>query len=88
MRCPQSCQVDLEGDSHATYTVRNGKMNGPYREYDAQGRQILEIPVRNNDAHGIGWQRRDGKVHQIEFKNSFNVDYLRRKIHYSEKLRD
>ena len=81
-------RVDLEGEGHATYTVRNGKMNGPYREYDAQGQQILEIPMSDNKAQGVGWQRRDGKVHQIKFRNGSSDDYLRGKIRVPDKIRD
>ncbi len=81
-------RIDLEGDGYATYTVRNGKMNGPYRQYDTQGQQILEIPMRDNKAQGIGWQRRDGKVHKVEFRNGSSEDYLRGRIHYSDKIRD
>ena len=81
-------RIDLEGDGHATYTVRNGKMNGPYREYDAQGQQIPEIPMLDNHAQGVGWQRRDGKVHQIEFRNGSSVDYLRGRIRFPDKIRD
>lgn len=81
-------RVDLEGDGYATYTVRNGKMNGPYRQYDAQGQQVLEIPMRDNKAQGVGWQRRDGKVHKVEFRNGSSEDYLRGRIRYSDKIRD
>ena len=45
----------------ATYTYRNGKMSGVYREYDQQGRQILEVPVENNNANGNGWVMENGK---------------------------
>ena len=38
----------------ATYTYKNGKMNGVYREYDQQGKQILEVPIKNNVANGNG----------------------------------
>ncbi|MBQ4084501.1 MAG: hypothetical protein IJC30_02440 [Alphaproteobacteria bacterium] len=81
-------RVDLEGDGYATYTVRNGKMNGPYRQYDAHGQQVLEIPMRDNKAQGVGWQRRDGKVHKVEFRNGSSEDYLRGRIRYSDKIRD
>ncbi len=81
-------RVDLEGDGHATYTVRNGKMNGPYREYDVRGQQILEIPMQNNKAQGVGWQRRYGKVHKIEFRNGSSEDYLRGRIRVPDKIRD
>ena len=81
-------RVDLEGDGYATYTVRNGKMNGPYREYDVRGQQILEIPMQNNKAQGVGWQRRDGKVHKIEFRNGSSEDYLRGRIRVPDKIRD
>lgn len=45
----------------STYTYRDGKMNGVYREYDRQGRQIIEIPIQNDEAHGEGWAMEGGK---------------------------
>ncbi len=63
-------------------------MNGPYRQYDAQGQQILEIPIQDNQAQGMGWQRRDGQIHQIEFVNRFSRDFQTKKIRFSSKMRD
>ena len=45
----------------ATYTYKNGKMNGIYREYDRQGRQIMEVPVQNDNVKGEGWVMENGK---------------------------
>ena len=45
----------------ATYTYKNGKMNGIYREYDRQGRQIMEVPVQNDKVKGEGWVMENGK---------------------------
>ena len=45
----------------ATYTYKNGKMNGIYREYDLQGRQIMEVPVQNDNVNGEGWVMENGK---------------------------
>ena len=39
----------------ATYTYKNGKMIGFYREYDNQGQQIMEVPVVNDKSDGEGW---------------------------------
>ena len=44
----------------ATYTYKNGKMNGIYREYDRQGNQIMEVPVENDGVKGDGWIVEDG----------------------------
>ena len=43
-----------------TYTYKNGKMNGIYREYDKNGRQLLEMPVVNDKADGNGWVLENG----------------------------
>ncbi len=75
-------------DGYVTYTVKNGKMNGPYRQYDAQGQQVLEIPMKDDQAQGMGWQRRDGKIHKIEFVRNFDRDFLTRKLNFSSKLRN
>ena len=45
----------------ATYTYKNGKMNGIYREYDRQGNQIMEVPVENDNVKGDGWITENGK---------------------------
>lgn len=44
-----------------TYTYRNGKMNGIYREYDREGKQISEIPFKNGHPNGKGWAIENGK---------------------------
>ena len=51
-----------EGTSkkRATYTYKNGKMNGIYREYDTQGNQIMEIPVTDDKSKGKGWILENG----------------------------
>ncbi|MBR2911554.1 MAG: hypothetical protein IKC05_08075 [Lentisphaeria bacterium] len=45
----------------STYTYKNGKMNGIYREYDRQGRQIMEVPVKDDSVKGDGWILEDDK---------------------------
>ena len=45
----------------ATYTYRNGKMDGIYREYDREGKQISEIPFENGKMRGNGWAIENGK---------------------------
>ena len=45
----------------ASYTYKNGKMNGIYREYDRQGRQIMEVPIQNDSVKGDGWILENGK---------------------------
>lgn len=35
-------------------------MNGIYREFDMQGNQILELPVKDNSVQGKGWVLEDG----------------------------
>ena len=57
----------------ATYTYRNGKMNGIYREYDRQGQQILEVPVENNEPKGNGWFLEKGK----RVLKTFNKGFIR-----------
>ena len=60
---------DDQQTRRATYTYKNGKMNGVYREYDQQGNQILEVPVENNSANGNGWVMENGKRVLKSFKN-------------------
>ena len=55
----------------STYTYINGKMNGVYREYDRQGRQILEIPVENDKAHGEGWSLENGRRVVKKFRQGY-----------------
>ncbi|MBO7332194.1 MAG: hypothetical protein J6U64_00835 [Alphaproteobacteria bacterium] len=63
----------------ASYTYKNGKMNGIYREYDRQGRQIMEVPVQNDNVNGEGWVMENGKKVQKIF-------YLKTKLR--NKTRD
>ena len=52
-------------------TYKNGKMNGIYREYDRQGRQIMEVPVQNDNVNGEGWVMENGKkVQKIFYSNA------------------
>ena len=44
----------------ATFTYKNGKMNGVYREYDNQGQQIMEVPVADDKSDGEGWILENG----------------------------
>ena len=44
-----------------TYTYKNGKMDGIYREYDREGKQISEIPFENGEMSGNGWVIENGK---------------------------
>ena len=44
----------------ATFTYKNGKMNGVYREYDNRGQQIMEVPVADDKSDGEGWILEDG----------------------------
>ena len=46
-------------------------MNGFYREYDRQGRQILEIPVENDKAHGKGWSWENGMRVVKKFRRGY-----------------
>ena len=55
----------------STYTYRDGKMNGVYREYDRSGQQILEIPVENDQPHGEGWSLENGKRVVKKFRHGY-----------------
>ena len=61
----------------ATYTYKNGKMNGIYREYDRQGRQIMEVPVKDDSVKGDGWILEDDKR---VLKVFYADNYFRNKI--------
>ena len=52
----------------ATYTIKNGKLSGVYREYDRQGRQIIEAPVENGAGAGKGWVLENNKRVSKEFR--------------------
>ena len=53
----------------ATYTYKNGKMNGIYREYDMQGRQTMEMPVVDDIPTGEGWILENGTRSRKSFSN-------------------
>ena len=53
----------------ATYTYKNGKMNGIYREYDMQGRQTMEMPVVDDIPTGEGWILENGVRARKHFSN-------------------
>ena len=58
----------------ASYSVRNGEINGIYREYDAQGKQVLEVPMEEGHSEGDGWQIKENgekKVIRFRFKEVF-----------------
>ena len=44
-----------------TYSVKNNKISGIYREHDKNGRQIFEIPLKNGEANGHGWILENGQ---------------------------
>ena len=59
---------------HASYSVRNGEINGIYREYDAWGKQVLEVPMEEGHSEGDGWQIMENgerKVIRFRFKEIF-----------------
>lgn len=61
-------------DGHASYSVRNGEINGIYREYDAQGKQVLEVPMEEGHSEGDGWQVKENgekKIIRFRFKEVF-----------------
>ena len=45
----------------ATYTIKNGKLSGIYREYNSQGQQIFEIPIKDGQGNGQGWILENGR---------------------------
>ena len=53
----------------ATYTYKNGKMNGVYREYNTQGDQTMEMPVVNDIPTGEGWILENGVRARKRFSN-------------------
>ena len=58
----------------AEYFCRGGKMNGIYREFDRTGKQIMELPVKDNFAAGMGWTLDDdGKRIPMRFSGGFAV---------------
>ena len=59
---------------HASYSVRNGEINGIYREYDARGKQVLEVPMEEGHSEGDGWQLKENgerKVIHFRFREVF-----------------
>jgi len=73
-------------DGYSTYTIQNGQMNGFYREHDSLGNQKFEIPIKNGNADGTGWQiKENGEKEITQFKNCRSVNYLRRKYQRSKE---
>jgi len=62
----------------ATYTYKNGKMNGIYREYNTQGVQTMEMPVVDDIPTGEGWILEDGVRARKSFSNRM-VSRLKRR---------
>ena len=58
----------------ATYTIKNGKLSGVYREYDRQGRQIIEAPVENGAGAGKGWVLENNKRVSKEFRGGLVLE--------------
>ena len=53
----------------ATYTIKNGKLSGIYREYNSQGQQIFEIPIEDGQGNGQGWILENGRRVPKVFSN-------------------
>ena len=53
----------------ATYTIKNGQLSGIYREYDSQGQQIFEIPIKDGKGNGQGWILENGRKVPKVFSN-------------------
>ena len=53
----------------ATYTIKNGKLSGIYREYNSQGQQIFEIPIKDGQGNGQGWILENGRRVPKVFSN-------------------
>ena len=55
----------------ATYTIINinGKPSGVYREYNSQGQQIYEIPIKAGKGNGRGWILENGRRVPKVFSN-------------------
>ena len=55
-----------------TYTVKDRKMNGYLSEFDREGNQISQIPMKDNTPHGEGWILQNGNKTERWFKNGFS----------------
>ena len=53
----------------ATYTIKKGKLSGIYREYNSQGQQIFEIPIKDGQGNGQGWILENGRRVPKVFSN-------------------
>jgi len=53
----------------SNYSFKNGKLNGVYREYDRNGQQIMEIPLKDNRVSGDGWILKNRKRTLKSFSN-------------------
>ena len=53
----------------ATYTIKNGQLSGIYREYNSQGQQIFEIPIKDGQGNGQGWILENGQRVPKVFSN-------------------
>ena len=53
----------------ATYTIKNGQLSGIYREYNSQGQQIFEIPIKDGKGNGQGWILENGRRVPKVFSN-------------------
>ena len=55
---------------HATYTVESHRIVH-YKEYNSQGQQILDVPMKNGTAEGNGWEMdSNGQKEPVIFKNN------------------
>ncbi len=57
----------------AEYVMSNGTIDGIYKEYDENGAQRFEIPVKGGKGNGYGWIMVDGKKNNVLFKNDGNI---------------
>ena len=53
----------------ATYTIKNSQLSGIYREYNSQGQQIFEIPIKDGKGNGQGWILENGRKVPKVFSN-------------------
>ena len=61
---------------HASYSIQNGEISGIYREYDASGKQILEIPMEGSRSEGTGWQlKKTGEKKILQFRRTNFIPY-------------
>ena len=59
------------GKVRAKYTCAMDGVHGTYSEFDEQGNQIMEVPVRRSVVQGEGWVREDGKRVKKQFYSGF-----------------